>query len=479
MKKNRLFCVLSILAAFVLSSCDFLPKPSSRNSQPAIESSEISTSSIESAHEHVWSEWETKREATCVQFGSKERYCTICGQVDKIMLPRLEHEWGDWITQTAADCIHEGVNIRVCRLCNAATSEIIPALGHDYQDVPVAEDPDYVAPSCYNKGVKHQACTRCGDKKAIEIPKLDIPFSITDLGCNTNADGHVDFVISGRCNGFDIDTKCAFGLENDITGEYLVGKRNPTSEDYTYSILYYPSDSEEEDTFVCVINLTDAISKSLVEDKTIGAFSVKFGMQDFYGYIEEFQSYKSSKNIVDNAYRYILKFDIWHFKLKIETIQPYFHLSGAELYTMKPNDVETVWVRIRGAAIDQTKTISELATMMSGVNPYISFINAQEQSHSPSEGEWWFEAYEEQGVKMIGLCINLQFMIEGSLTTYHTLLNMNSSSSGNGYIMENVFGSSMAVPNTNRTIAVFSNPNGEATSENAYGYLGFRVYVEE
>lgn len=114
---------------------------------------------------HSWGEWQVIKNETCVQPGTKERVCSVCGKTESeeiapngkhnyengrctvcsALQPGVSHEhiFGEWTVVKQATCLEKGERTRVCD-CGARETESTPLALHDYKD-----------------GV----CSVCGDKK--------------------------------------------------------------------------------------------------------------------------------------------------------------------------------------------------------------------------------------------------------------------------------------------------------------------------
>ena len=100
-----MLCVLAFTSLFALSACEC---------------------------KHEWSEWTTKKEATCETEGEKTRSCGKCGESEKQALPALGH--AEVIDEAVeATCTKTGLTEgKHCSRCNAVfvKQEIVKALGH-------------------------------------------------------------------------------------------------------------------------------------------------------------------------------------------------------------------------------------------------------------------------------------------------------------------------------------------------------------
>ncbi len=140
-----MLCVLAFTSLFALSACEC---------------------------KHEWSEWTTKKEATCETEGEKTRSCGKCGESEKQALPALGHEE---VTDEAVEetCTKTGLTAgKHCSRCEKVfvKQEEIPALGHeDVIDVAAVEA------TCTTAGKTAKThCSRCGEILSVqeELPAL-------------------------------------------------------------------------------------------------------------------------------------------------------------------------------------------------------------------------------------------------------------------------------------------------------------------
>ena len=120
--------------------------------------------------DHIWGEWETVTEHTCVTAGERRHTCTVCGYTEtehvpanndkhsyvekekvpatcghegytvyecerenctasyrEVTAPKLQHEWGEWETTKEATATQNGTAERQCAVCGATEQKTLPA----------------------------------------------------------------------------------------------------------------------------------------------------------------------------------------------------------------------------------------------------------------------------------------------------------------------------------------------------------------
>lgn len=186
---------------------------------------------------HIWSSdvdgvnWgRVIKEPTCTEEGEAEDYCTVCGEVNPDIQPRiiekLDHEY-EYVMDTfeKATCVSDGKETGhyECKNCGAVKTdpktgkEIIEVETWTWED-PGEEDDDFNEahdwdglvreedPTCADSGLDVQWCKRCGLKREIEVDPLEAQYEIASsrlLNCyeeeityrcvNCNGDVHEDY----------------------------------------------------------------------------------------------------------------------------------------------------------------------------------------------------------------------------------------------------------------------------------------------
>jgi hypothetical protein len=87
--------------------------------------------------------------------GTMQRTCSICGEVDIVMIPPLRHDYET--VEVAPTCTTMGYKTYTCKRCGHSYTDEIPALGHDYKAV------KSIAQNCVTDGYIRYTCSICGD----------------------------------------------------------------------------------------------------------------------------------------------------------------------------------------------------------------------------------------------------------------------------------------------------------------------------
>ncbi len=79
-------------------------------------------------HTHAYGEWETTKEASCLEEGTKERICS-CGEKESETIPATGHTFGEWIVDKEPTKEEDGAKHTVCTACGEQVQEKIHATG--------------------------------------------------------------------------------------------------------------------------------------------------------------------------------------------------------------------------------------------------------------------------------------------------------------------------------------------------------------
>lgn len=132
---------------------------------------ELRRETIPPTGQHVWSDWQVVKVATCKEDGLKERYCTACGEKEAVSLPQKTHEYQKIIIKKAV-CQKDGVYDLECIHCgdrqrNAGT-------------IPAPKEHNFVkrlirVATCTNPGLCEERCSICGLVQKEEIAAAHQP----------------------------------------------------------------------------------------------------------------------------------------------------------------------------------------------------------------------------------------------------------------------------------------------------------------
>ncbi|MBO5379134.1 MAG: hypothetical protein J6A90_02290 [Clostridia bacterium] len=123
------------------------------------------------ACKHEFGEWQETKAPTCKDYGTSERVCAKCGEVDSKMLqPTDSHVYGDWETTEKATCIGLGIETRTCSVCEKTEERGLPI---DIGAHVFGEWVETKAPTCSKNGAKERTCTLCETKENAVVPKLE------------------------------------------------------------------------------------------------------------------------------------------------------------------------------------------------------------------------------------------------------------------------------------------------------------------
>jgi len=117
---------------------------------------------------HIWSEWITDRQPTCIEAGHEYRICTRYANdshTEENIIPAFGHKYTETVTPPI--CEKDGFKTYTCEYCGDTYTEPYgEASGHNYIEEVVKE------PDCENEGEKVLTCEHCGDAYTIIIPAL-------------------------------------------------------------------------------------------------------------------------------------------------------------------------------------------------------------------------------------------------------------------------------------------------------------------
>jgi hypothetical protein len=141
-------------------------EPTTKPSEPTTQPTTPETKPTQPSEcSHDWSDWTTKKAATCTEDGSEERKCSKCGEKEQRAATATGHSYGSWSTTKQATCDTNGVKTRKCSKCSKEETETIAATGHNWDEGKVTTTPT----SCSDMGIKTYTCKTCGKTKTEQI----------------------------------------------------------------------------------------------------------------------------------------------------------------------------------------------------------------------------------------------------------------------------------------------------------------------
>ena len=475
MKQIKLLGVLAIALTLGLAACNG-PANNGGDESKAGEVSECA--------KHQWGDKEIIKAATCTEPGQSQRTCKVCGAKEEPKeIKALGHDYKDVEEgKVNPTCTQAGSKSQKCSRCGDVKQGVeIPALGHDFQDLGETAE-GYVAPGYGTKGVMPQKCSRCDATQTRAIDALTRGFTISSASF-AKAENKVYLRLAGTCDHYTQENfKWAFALQRYNSEEFLTGKAEPAAEDFNIPVTLTPGADGADDSFTVDFDLTSIVAPTGVEK--VGNFSLMAGPADNYKSISGIEL--EPGNLNDGAYRYYFRNDQEvgsRLAVCIDEVPPYFFLSDAVPSFKEVEGAQEAWVAIKGEAIDQEKSVADLQAELDAVTPFIQF-QSQSNSYYRPEGSsqrateglvFNFTVAEEGGKKIVSLNIRIQFMIDANNTVYNTHLNLKNGNRQANCVMDGDFSHVIDIPGTERTLEVFSHPDGANDVQNSYGNLGFRT----
>lgn len=140
---------------------------------------------------HDWSDWTTKKTATCTEDGSEERFCSKCGEKEQRGAGALGHDWDEGtVTVAPQSCSDIGQKRHTCRRCGENKTEQINGT-HTFDEWKYEE---YTYEQDGYDRVSHRkvrTCTKCGYKEDGNTP---------DHSCKKGSSNHtVTTIKEGTC----------------------------------------------------------------------------------------------------------------------------------------------------------------------------------------------------------------------------------------------------------------------------------------
>ena len=137
---------------------------------------------------HSYGAWTTTVAPTCTKFGTMERTCNRCGEIEVEPIPALGHDYKAVVTEPT--CTAQGYTTYTCTRCgDSYVDNYTDALGHDYKVT------KYVVQGCVEDGYRIYTCSRCGDTYTEVIPADGVhSYSATVVPPTCTAQGYTEYV---------------------------------------------------------------------------------------------------------------------------------------------------------------------------------------------------------------------------------------------------------------------------------------------
>lgn len=151
---------------------------------------------------HAWeSVYTTDKVANCTEDGSESIHCSKCDAVkDSRIIAKTGHDTGDSSVLKAATCVGEGIQIDKCKICGTLTETEIPATGHSYEDAWTVDK----AASCTETGIESRHCTQCDaktDARVIALKNHTLT-SHTAVAATCSVAGNSEYYSCSNCGAF-------------------------------------------------------------------------------------------------------------------------------------------------------------------------------------------------------------------------------------------------------------------------------------
>ncbi len=129
-------------------------------------------------HTHIFGEWYTVTEPTCIDEGEERRDCEGCDAFETRPIdPR--HSFGEWYTFIEPSCTDEGEERRDCEGCDAFETRVVPALYHSFVIDPA------VPATCTTAGkTQGEHCELCGAVKTKQVTLKPLGHAVLDENGN-------------------------------------------------------------------------------------------------------------------------------------------------------------------------------------------------------------------------------------------------------------------------------------------------------
>lgn len=121
----------------------------------------------DTVEKHSWDSGTVTKRATCTENGEIVYKCTGCGSEKTQQIPATGHNMSEFVTETDSTCTENGTLVSKCQNsgCDYKETKTKFAKGHSW-DTTITVDREK---TCTEDGEKSIHCTRCSERKDIEI----------------------------------------------------------------------------------------------------------------------------------------------------------------------------------------------------------------------------------------------------------------------------------------------------------------------
>lgn len=172
---------------------------------------------------HSWDDGVVNKNATCAQEGELLVTCTVCGEKQVNIIPKLPHKYSGTVTKPT--CTDQGYTEYFCSECHdTMLDDFVPELGHKYQTT-------VFAPTCLKEGYTFVRCSVCNhSQKKDFVPALNHDY-VTSTVAPTCTEKGYDVHVCSRG-----DSTYKDNYVDALDHEYSVTTVAPTCKDRGYDL---------------------------------------------------------------------------------------------------------------------------------------------------------------------------------------------------------------------------------------------------
>lgn len=166
---------------------------------------------------HSYGDWAVVTPATCTTAGLRKHTCTECGHVETQEIPATGHHWGEWVEDTAA-----GTRTRECSVCHATETEALPSDTNSALELRVVDAEGMNEPFTVSQNGTLRTYTGAYDIATL-TGDLNTLCYLQDHGAQT-----IQFVTNGQTSSFAISDLLAQGSGSEVFYLTHRGAEEPT-----------------------------------------------------------------------------------------------------------------------------------------------------------------------------------------------------------------------------------------------------------